>query len=57
MSFNSRLVIFYWYVSHLLDFDITDIVSFNTKYFFPGPDLKIQYGLKIMPVPTQISCL
>ena len=38
MSFNSRLVIFYWYVSHLLDFDITDMVSLNAKYFLPGLD-------------------
>ena len=38
MSFNSKLVIFYWYVSHLLDFDITDMVSFNAKYFLPGLD-------------------
>ena len=36
MSFNSRLVIFYWYVSHLLDFDITNMVSFNAKYFLSG---------------------
>ena len=30
--FFSRVVIFYWYISHLLDFDTTDIVSFDTKY-------------------------
>ena len=30
----SELVIFYWYVSYLLDFDIADMVSFDTKYLF-----------------------
>ena len=28
----SGLVIFCWYVSHLMDFDTADIVTFDTKY-------------------------
>ena len=36
LSIVSRLVIFYWHVSHLLDFDIADIVSFDTKCLLPN---------------------
>ena len=29
-----KLVIFCWHISHLLDFDTTDMISFDTKYIF-----------------------
>ena len=32
LSFVNRLVIFCSHVSHLLDFDTADMISFDTKY-------------------------
>ena len=71
MSFNSRLVFFtnmshiYWILIsltwyHLMPntFSQVQVTGTATKNYACGyPDLKIQYGLKIMPVSTQISCL
>ena len=34
-----ELVIFYWYVLHLLDFDTSDMVSFDYKCIFSGKSL------------------
>ena len=33
ISFVGEVIIFCRQVSHLLDFNITDVVSFDTKYF------------------------
>ena len=33
-SFVSGVIIFYRHISHLVDFDTADMVSFNIKYFF-----------------------
>ena len=34
---------FYTHASHLLGFDIDDVVSFNTKYFFPKGGIRDFY--------------
>ena len=53
LSIVSRLVIFCWHVSHLLNFDTTNMITFDTKYLFKkdeGEKTKRKKMGKIWPI-------
>ena len=54
LSIVNGLVIFCQHISHLMDINTTDVVSFNTKYFIPRTFFTLSLNLQLIWMKIQI---